>query len=298
MYWRSQSYDVVKYPERRREELIDWNYRSEIFAFSRRLQENLSEETLRCIFTHDSYLNQMKIKHQQLELPETNLESNAKLINRGYQLLDTCLKPYLRYTFKLMPEEGIGSITSYLKSTTVLADIAKWIGCNDLILSAEWPPSQETMANTLIALLAGIENDLGQDRVQRFVVDIILTYLNDKEVLDDIWIIPNPRETLNMILQNSKLPCYEPRIMFQTGVKTLEPCHVVGLYVDQKLLSSSAGETLSIAEDCAALESLRKLFDLTESRQPYVYGDKSEKIDYKSHAREHQSIKSYKIDQI
>lgn len=295
MYWRGRSFDAVKYPDRRRDELQEWNYRSEIFAFSRRLQENLGEDTLRQIFAHPCYIRNLKLKESSLDLPTTQLESNESLVARGSELLDMTAKPYLRFFFNQMPEDGIIAVTNYLRSEIVMADIAKWIGCKDIILAAEWPPKPRVMADTVLALLAGIEKNLGFERVRRFVVDMIISYLNDKDILDDVWIIPNPKESLNQILENSGLPAYEPRIMFHTGIRTLDSCYVVGLYSNQRLLGSSPGETLAIAEECATLDVMMRLFDLRDSRQPFVYGEESEKIDYKSHEREHSYMKDWRI---
>lgn len=294
MYWRGKSFDRIDIKERR-SDFTDWNFRSEIFAFSRRLQENISEDTLREVFSPPSYIEKMKQTQEDYNLPSVNIKSNEELVKRGMQLLDECIKPYLRYTFRKMPEDGIIDITEYLKSTDVLADIANLLGCKEIVLSSEYPPPPQAMADTILAFVGGIERDLGLDRVQRFIVDIILSYLEDKHILDDIWIIPNPREVLNLILKNNNLPLYEPRIMFETGIKTLEPCHVVGLYVDQNYIGSSAGETLDIAEDCAALNALERMFDLTFSRAPYVYGEASEGIDYKLFREENDYIRDWKL---
>lgn len=296
MYWRGRSFDRVVYPERRPEENLVWNYRAEIFAFSRRLQENLSEDTLRKVFTHQDYVDSMKTKQAQLGLPDTNVISNSEFIARGYILLDECLKPYLRHNFDRLPEDGIEAITNYLKSEQVLADIAKWIGCKDIILTVEWPPNERVLTETVYAVLAGIENDLGLKRVRRFVVDMIATYLDDKDIFDDIWLLPNPKETLNLILSGNKLPSYEPRIIFQTGVKTIESCHVVGVYVNKKLLGSSSGETLAIAEECAVLDALKSLFDLKDDRAPLIYGEASETIDYDHHKKKHDDLASWKCE--
>lgn len=295
MYWRGRSFDVVKYQERRPDELVNWNFRAEIFAFSRRLQENLSEDTLRKIFTHKSYVDHIRKEQAQTSLPDLNIESNAEFIHRGDVLLSECLKPYLRHVFNMMPEDGIEAITNYLKSEAVLSDISNWIGCKKIILSKEWPPSSTTMAETISALLAGIEADFDLSRVRRFVVDIIATYLNNKDILDDVWIIPNPKETLNLLLSNSQLPSYEPRIIFQTGVRTVESCHIVGLYVNQRLVGSGPGETLAIAEECAAFDTLERFFDLKVSRKPLIYGEASEAIDYNAHTKEHESMRTWKI---
>lgn len=295
MYWRGRSFDKVQYPELRRNRFLEWNYRSEIFAFSRRLQESLSEDTLRQIFAHPSYVQNLRESQLKYSLPDISIKSNEELVQRGKKLLDDCIKPYLRFTFNRLPEDGIIHIANYLESDDVLSDIAKWIGCKEIILSTEYPPNPITMADTVRALVAGIRSDFDLNRTQRFVVDIIISYINDKDILDDVWIIPNPQETLNLILTNSQLPRFEPRIMFQTGIKTLESCHVVGLYVNQRLLGSSAGETLQIAEHCAALDSLQRLFDLKDDRAPYVYGEASEKINYEAHTKEHDDIKKWRF---
>lgn len=273
----------------------EWNYRSEIFAFSRRLHENLSEDTLRQLFAHQSYVDTIRQHSAEHNLPEVPLQSNQELVDRGVQLIDHCVKPYLRHHFDRMPEDGIIDITNFLKSELVLAEMSDWFGCNDIILCQEKKPSLSTKADTVRALLAAIEKDLGLNRVQRFVVDMVISYLNDKDIMEDVWYIPNPEETLNLILSNSNLPAYEPRLMFQTGQQTLEPCHIVGLYVNKKFIGSSAGETLPIAESCAALNALSRFFDLEEHRRPFTYGDASEQIDYKAHSKEHEFMKSYKI---
>lgn len=296
MYWRARSFDAVKLPNDRRDSRQEWNYRSEIYAFSRRLQENLSENTLRQVFSQPSYIESLKAKQAELKLPEINLISNQKLVERGNDLLEMSTKPYLRHSYRLIPEEGVEAIHNYLASEAVLADIATWIGCRDLILSPDWPPSSEALANTVLAVLAGIESEFGLDRVRRFAVDIILSYLADKDILDDVWVIPNPEEVLATILKNSQLPAYEPRILFQTGVKTLESCHIVGLYTNQHLLGSSPGETIDIALKCAAVDSLSRLFDLTIDSTPLVFGEKSEGINYDQHSKKHNYLDTWKFD--
>lgn len=295
MYWRARSFDAVKFPQRKRSEWQDWNYRTEIFAFSHRLQENLNEDTLRCILTHKSFVDDFNRKQESLTLPSANIQPNDNLVQRGAQLLDDCIKPYIRHNFSRLPENGVTAITDYLKSTPVMADVAKWIGCKDIVLTAEYPPAEFTMAKTVYALVGGIERDLGIDKTRRFIADIIISYLEDKNLLDDVWSLPNPKETLNVILSNSGLEPYEPRIIFQAGKGTLEACHIIGVYTSRTFLGSSPGETLEIAEECACLDALQRLFDLKEHRAPLKYGQKSEQIDYSAHNKEHDYIDTWKF---
>lgn len=295
MYWRGRSFDKVDL-EFKRSDQQDWNYKTEIYAFSRRLQENLSEDTLRRVFTNPSYISSLEKDGGQYDMPMIQLDSNEELVNRGITLMDDIIKPYMRHHFDKMPEEGIAAITDYLKSEEVLANIAKWIGCKDIILTAEYPPSSAAMASTVPAIIAGIEKDLGFERARRFIVDMIITYIHDLPIMEKIWQIPHPRETLNMILEGSGLPSYEPRIIFQTGIKTLEACHVIGLYSNKNFLGSSAGETLDIAEECASLDAMMRLFDLKNNRRPLTFGDKSELIDYSLHTKPHPELTNWKFE--
>lgn len=295
MYWRGRSFDRVEI-KHKRSDRQDWNYKTEIFAFSRRLQENLSEDTLRRAFTHPSYIASLQKQGGEFDLPVVQLDSNEELVDKGLKLMDDIIKPYLRHHFNNMPEDGITAITNYLKSDEVLATIAKWIGCRDIVLTADYPPSSQAMALTVPAVIAAIDKDLGFERARRFIIDMIITYIHDFPIMEKIWQIPHPRETLNMILKNNGLPNYEPRIIFQTGLRTLEACHVVGLYCNKQFLGSSPGETLDIAEECASLDAMMRLFDIKENRRPLTFGDKSEVIDYTVHTKPHPTLNNWKFE--
>lgn len=296
MYWRGRSFDAVKFKDRLKSDWLDWNYKSELFAFSRRFNENLSETTLRTIFTFRCYLDNLEKQQKDLGMKAADLQykCNSDLIDRGTELLESFTKSYLRFTFNRMPEEGIEEICNYLLSQDVLQDIARWIGCYDIILSAELPPSGEKMAESIKALVAGIDLDFGVDKARNFVIDFILTYIHDKDIFDDIWKIPEPIAVLKMILRNDKSE-YEPRIMFHTGINTIESCFVVGIYANKKLIGYGPGETLKIAETSAALDCLQRLWGLKESRAPMLFGKRAYKIDYNRHSSKHLSMNDWTL---
>lgn len=295
MYHRKSSFDAIDFGERKRDAWIDWNYHSELYAFAKRLNESVTIEKLMTIFSSQSYVDKLKRDEERLKIPQgfQQVTSNKLLATKGKNLLDLYIKEYLRYAFKKLPEDGIEAINEYLTSTQTLADIAKWIGCKDLIQTSEFPPSQATMAESVEAFIAGLEEESGSERTRRFVIDMIVSYIHDKDLLDDIWKLPHPCETVNLILENSKLPHYEPRIMFQVGPKSLDSCFHIGLYVDKKLIGSGSGETCEIAEQCAALRTLQNFFDIAENREPLRFGIHLEGIDFSSYGKKHKFISEW-----
>lgn len=289
MYARARSFDAVKYKDRLPSDWAAWNYQTELFAFSRRLHEELSESTLRTIFTFKCYLDNLAKEQKDAGIKGAilDIKCNEQLIERGSELLDSFIKQYLRFTFSKLPEDGIEEITRYLLSNKVLQDIAKWIGCRDIVLCADLPPSEEKLADSVKALIAGIELDFNHDKAKNFVIDYIMTYIDNKDILDDIWKIPDPVTVLKNILRNNKVSEYEPRIMFHTGINTIESCYIVGLYVDKKLIGYGPGENLRIAEISAALDSLQRMWDLKEARAPMLFGEEAYKVDYKRYSSKH-----------
>jgi len=87
------------------------------------------------------------------------------------------------------------------------------------------------------ALVGALAEDQNQSHAENFVLDFILTYLADKDLLE-IWDIPNPGFNLKRILSKERLPAPEARILRESGVGTIEACYVVGIYVNRELIGS------------------------------------------------------------
>lgn len=133
MYWRGRRFDRV--PERKavpRSEYQDWKYSAEVAAFAARLGEpQLTEADLTRAFTHRSFVSAQQAKQTALGIADVQLqlEDNSELIAEGRELMANYVRPYLRYHLRSAPEECIESVTQYLLSEGVLAEVAKWIGC-------------------------------------------------------------------------------------------------------------------------------------------------------------------------
>ena len=87
----------------------------------------------------------------------------------------------------------------------------------------------------MTALVGALAEDQTPKRAQNFVLDFILTYLVDKDLME-IWEIPNPRFHMKNILKREGLPAPEYRLLGQSGVGTIEACFVVGIYCNKELI--------------------------------------------------------------
>ncbi|OTF82412.1 hypothetical protein BLA29_001138 [Euroglyphus maynei] len=291
MYLRKRSFDAEPERLRARSEWQDWDYASEIYAFAQRLHESqLNDQILIRAFTHRSYVNEQHNKQKNLGVQDVHeqLEDNAELIDSGCLFMKKFLSQYLRYHLQQAPEECIQSLVQYLMSTSVMSDISKWIGCVDLILCSEFPPNEQTLADTVSSIVGAILQTGGEKRAQNFVIDFICTYLNGRDPLE-IWHIDrmdlNLEAFLRKYLNQSDVNC-EPRILRQSAVDTIESCYIVGIYSKEKLLGQSAGESLAIAKRMAELDAFRRLFGLTTANVRFEYGQRAYDIEFHKYERE------------
>merc|ERR1712029_975108 len=72
--------------------------------------------------------------------------------------------------------------------------------------------------------------------------------------------------------KNSGMEPPEPRLLFQTGPDTILASHLIGIYCDKQLIGQSYGETLDIAEEMAARDTLRNIFGTSEFSPPLPHG--------------------------
>lgn len=279
MYWRKKRFDVIPEKQRHRSEWQDWNYEAELYAFGHRLGEPLPNQALTKMFTFEDWVKHEVWKHEQLDLENVpiSLEHNKDLILKGKELAEKFIKRYLRYFLKKVPEECIETVTDYLLFESTLANTAKWIGCIDLIRCTEFPPSEKTLSQTVLSLIGTIATEYNEKQAQNFITDFVLTNLNGADILE-IWNIEVLGLSLNRYLRNKNLPEYEPRIMFQSAVGTLEACYLVGLYVDQKLIGHSGGESPAIAKHMAEMDAFRNIFDLGLDRVVFKFGQEAHEL--------------------
>ncbi|RWS08841.1 39S ribosomal protein L44-like protein [Dinothrombium tinctorium] len=296
MYWRAQSYDAIPHPERHRREWQNWNYKSELFAFSQRLSEKFSEEMLRVCFTDKSYVEKEDEQRKELGMPEIELrtENNSELAAIGTNKLTPFIKSYLRYFLKNVPEECISAVHNYLMSDTVLADIASKIGCTQLILCNAINPSDEVKAQVLRALIGALMKEKGEKHTEKFIIDFILTYINDQDIME-VWNLPQAEIALSNVLKNNGITEYEPRLLRESGRNTIYACFMVGMYVDKKLIGFGSGETVSIAREMAAYDALRRMFKLTPASTLFKFGKDAYNIDFGSSSQEYSLLNEWKL---
>ncbi|XP_023349039.1 39S ribosomal protein L44, mitochondrial [Eurytemora carolleeae] len=253
----------------RRSNHVEWNYSAELFAFSARLGEQIPSKLLEDVFTTEGYIEAEKEKYAQLNIQDISLQmkSNKNLANKGEDILESVVSSWLRGAFPALPEEGIQAVKEYLLSEETLAEVSFHIGAKDLIQSIEYPPLRETFAQTFKAVVGALNTCSGEARAEKFIREILIAQLEGKDI-NSIWEISNPMRVLSILLQNMKMEAPEPRLLWQSGPKTLLSSFIVGIYSDKKLIGQFAGESVEVAEEMAARDALRRLFKTTDCMKP------------------------------
>uniref|UniRef100_A0A7G3AC80 Large ribosomal subunit protein mL44 n=1 Tax=Lutzomyia longipalpis TaxID=7200 RepID=A0A7G3AC80_LUTLO len=256
-------------PLRPRSSHLEWNYKAEIFAFGSRLHENFDEKLLRQAFTHRSYIIQEEMKQKEvgIEQPDVGMLDNREMVQEGDELIGRYLDQYIGSTMPKVPLEGRISIRKYLMKEENLAHISSHIGTRDLILSAEFPVKNSTLADTFKAVVAALEQTSGSERASTFVRDFVFTQLNQKD-LEEIWQVQNPLQYLSEYCSRNNLGDVEPRLIGECGRNTILATYHVGIYCNRELLGTGFGENIDIAIEEAARDSLRDIFNTQAWRQP------------------------------
>lgn len=256
-------------PEPKRNTFLEWNRSAEIYAFNKRLSERFNTETLEQAFTHRSYLIQeeQRQKEMGLEDPVLTIQENTELIRKGEKLTSEIVQVYLAQALPHASEDVIISLHDYLLSEEVLAATAIHIGTKDIILTEEHPPSQKTLADTFLALVAALAESVDANHATNFVRDFLIVMLAEKD-LTEIWNPARPVELLNDILQKQNRSPVEPRLIAQGGQNTLLATYHVGMYSDKQFLGSGFGQTIQEAKDVAAVNVLCRIYGLLDSSKP------------------------------
>ena len=261
--------EVVPIP--RRSSFTDWNYQAEMKAFQARIGESFNKELLARVFVTESHVKMEKRKQEELGVEaSTGLVDNSKLASEGMVIIEAALGSWLRGALPLLPEEGIVAVINYLTTETMMADVAFHIGMRELVLSEEYPPSSNTLCSSLQALVAALATT-DKERANMFVTDIIAAQIAGKDI-NEIWSLVDPMGILTKILTGSGLPAPESRLLWQTGPGTIFSNHMVGIFCNKEIIGESSGETLDIAEEMAARDALRNIFNTHEARDPLPFG--------------------------
>ncbi|XP_065095366.1 large ribosomal subunit protein mL44 [Ochlerotatus camptorhynchus] len=251
----------------------DWNYKAEIFAFGKRLSEQFDAAVLQQAFTHRSFIAQEEQKQLDvgIEQPELGLKDNRQLVQLGEQLIQEYVEAFLLTTLPKLPTEGIRAIANGMTFSDKLADVSKHLGTKDIILAAEFPVTEQLLADTLKAVVGALYISSDEERAFMFVRDFVCTQLNQQDV-NEYWNFEDPLELLKEYCKEKKLGEPEPRSIGLVGKNTLLATHRVGIYCNKQFVGSGYGEDVDTAIDEAARDCLRQLFGTELNRKPFDFG--------------------------
>ncbi|XP_020799451.1 39S ribosomal protein L44, mitochondrial [Drosophila serrata] len=251
---------------------VEWNQRSELFAFGKRLGESFEMALLQRAFIERSYAHREEEKRRKLGIEEADLQiaDNSDLAQKGQIIARAYVDAFLQHQLPKVPKEGLQAIASYLLGTNTLAHVSSHLGTKDLIHSTEYPPSAESLAQSLQAVIGALADSSGVERAFLFVRDFICTQLNQKDLLD-VWTPEEPLQLLEKICQERKLGDAEPRLIGDCGKNTVLAAYQVGIYANRQLLGKGFGEDLKTATETAAIDALQSLFDTHDNRRPFDF---------------------------
>ncbi|XP_039231548.1 39S ribosomal protein L44, mitochondrial isoform X2 [Drosophila yakuba] len=218
-------------PERRAG-FVEWNQRSELFAFSQRLGESFKVSQLQRAFTEKSFAQREEDRRRQLGIEESDLQMphNSDLVEKGQHIAHAYVEAFLQHQLPKVPNDGHHAITSFLLSTETLAHVSSHLGTKDLIQST----------------------------------------LNQRDLLE-VWTPQDPIQLLENICQERKLGEAEPRLLADCGKNTVLGAYQVGIYANRQLLGKGFGEDLKTATETAAIDALQSFFDTRDNRRPFDF---------------------------
>lgn len=250
----------------KRSGFIDWNFDAEIYSYGKRLNENFDLKLLERAFVQRSYVLQEKLRLEKLgtDASDIMLADNTELAEKGKKLSEQYVEAYLRYHLPKYPDEGIAAIQNYLLSTEKLADIASKLGSKEIILAEEYPPSEKSLEQTILAVIGALQesqSDGNSERPYNFIRDFICTQLNQEDI-NEIWKIENPFELLKRVCAQQKIPNIEPRIIGNVSKQDILACCRIGIYDSdtKKLLGNGFGDTYENGIETASIDALSKIF--------------------------------------
>lgn len=211
-----------------------------------------NKDFLKEALTHRSYLN---------ENPSWHLPHNERLEFLGDAVLELSVTEQLFNRYPQKTEGELTGLRSALVNYHLLAQVAKEIKLDDFILLSKGEARDKgkarevILANAVEAMIGAIYLDGGYKPASRFVVDRILSRLD--EVMKQ-GIIKDPKSILQEKVQGEShiTPTY--KIISESG-----PDHakqfVVGVYRGADLLATGRGSSKQEAEINAAKKALENL---------------------------------------
>uniref|UniRef100_D3TMI2 Large ribosomal subunit protein mL44 n=1 Tax=Glossina morsitans morsitans TaxID=37546 RepID=D3TMI2_GLOMM len=260
-------------PPAPRSGFLDWNYRAELFAFGKRLNEDFQIPLLQTALIQESYVAKEKLKQEELGVENVyiQLKHNAELAEHGQRLAKAYIEAFVAHSLPKMPAEGHKAVTSYLLTVDTLSHVALHLGMKELLMDADYPPSSEAMSRSLLAVIGCLQQSSGLERAFSFVRDFICTQLNQKDLME-IWHIDKPEEVLRQICREGGLSEPEPRWIADCGRIIFLAAYLVGRFSIKKLLGKGLGEDINPAIQLAARDALQIILEIQELRKLINFG--------------------------
>uniref|UniRef100_F1L5P9 Large ribosomal subunit protein mL44 n=1 Tax=Ascaris suum TaxID=6253 RepID=F1L5P9_ASCSU len=270
----------------------NWDYGAELSAFGHRIGSPAIDSgrlvralTTESFFSRADVLADSSGAQPSKEDQVASTQNNSELIPLGGRLLWDVLCGYLRYSLPNAPEELIRAVANELSADDLLASLGTHLGLNCLIRTAEFPPSQKSLSNSFKALLAVME----RQRAESLIVSVVISQLLDVDFMD-VYPLRDPLAVLADVLRAKGYERLEPRLLRSAGVVSAEPVYLVGIYADEQLVGKCAGESLSIAVDMAARESLLRTWGATADHA-LPFGSRAHAIDFAQYQKPNVSLR-------
>ncbi len=225
----------------------------DLSSFEKKINYNFKDQNLlKEALTHRSYIN---------ENPDWGVSHNERLEFLGDAVLELTVTEILFLKYLEMPEGELTSIRAALVNYQMLAEIAKIIGLEEVILLSKGETKdtgrarEVILANALEALLGALYLDSGYETAKKFVSETVLSQLS-KVMKEKLY--KDPKSYLQEITQEKmKLtPTYE--ILSEEGpdhAKVFES----GVYFGKKLIAVGKGFSKQEAEVEAAKNALEEI---------------------------------------
>lgn len=261
-------------PATQRSSFLEWNHKAEMYAFGKRLNEDLNEELLLQAFVHKSYINQEEIRQRAcgIDEPVIALKHNSHLIKKGEQIIDEYVIVFIKAHLPKLPSDQLKDVFEWLIEEARLANISLHLGTKDLILSQDFPVEEATLSKTLKAVVAVVDMCSGRERANEFVRDFICTQLNQIDIADIIK-VDKAMDVLKAVCKECGLGEPEPRLINEAATNTILATYEVGVYCDKKMIGRGFGEGVDIAVEVAAMDCLSQLWGI-KNLKPFDFNIK------------------------
>ncbi|KAK9511963.1 hypothetical protein O3M35_000517 [Rhynocoris fuscipes] len=254
-----------------RSEYLEWNYESELYSFGKRIGEEFHSSLLKNALIEKSYIVKEEERQRAVGIePDSSVKDNSNMAVDGEKIISSYVTQYLETTLPCLPKKYIRNLKEYLLSEEILARVSKGIGIDDIVLCADYPVTNCTLARTLKSVVQALALSSGIERANGFVRDLIIVELVGKD-LTEFCTPENPLDTLQTLLKEIGAEPAEPRLITEAGRNTLLASYQVGIYSDKKMIGRGFGESISTAVDMAACDSLWRKWGINSQRRPFPF---------------------------